>query len=1033
MVNNKQAYYKNLRRTIFKSKARFFSIFSIVLLGAAFFAGLRNTPNIMTTTMDNYLDINHYADLTYLSSLGFNQEDIESLKNIESIEKIQYGYQFDALMHHQDQTRGVTVYTNESYSDDMINHPDLISGRYPQNDKECIIDEQLNLEKGLKLNDQIQLSNDQGDKTFTVVGIVNDPRYISSMDRGTNTLGDGTNEGFVQILTKNNDYLALPEELYDLRDEETLYNQILVTVKDAKQCNVFSEEYDNFIETTNTKIKSTLSLRMSRLYEDISGDASEALEKAQREYDNGLKSYESNKKLFDQKILEAKIQLTNAKIKLAEKEEEYLNATAQVSEKLEAIPDEIESLQKELDELKKQLDSQPSSKEIQEGLENAGTSLQEQLDQMTQNDKSTKEIISSTIDKITETLSQTSNALDGIIQLNDASIQIQKAKLEIEKQENKLTLEELKTNNQLSKAKVKLDDASEKLTEAKKEINQIPKGKVYTLTRHENAGLVSYDANKDSIASIAGVFPLMFFLVSALVSLTTMTRMVEEQRSQSGILRALGYSKADVMKQYVIYVILATFFACFIGIVAGTQFFPRIIYYLYNLMLFEVNAPIIIVSDYMIAMQTVFISVFVTLFVTLFVCFNELNLMPSVLMRPKAPKLGKRIVLERMTFIWKRLSFNQKVTMRNIFRYKKRFFMSVIGIAGCTALIITGFGIKYSVSKVVDLQYQDVLKYDAMLRLDDSTTIKQSRQNMEKILQREEVTNLEYVYNQTISVLKNKEDLMSSLVVYQSMDNIANFVSFEDYQTHKKIALDDEGIVLSQKTAELLEVEVNDTIDIEINDQKYNVKISAIAKNYFMNYVYMSQNLYENLTGLDLEVNTAYMNMKKLDNSYKKTLEDYLKDNDFGNIAYMSDIGSNFYKQVQSVDMVVVILIICAGALNFIVLYNLTNINIQERKSEIATIKVLGFRKKEVYDYVFRENIMLSVIGAMVGIVLGFMLHQFIIRTVELDMTMFVRSLNMSSYVLSVFITIGFTLLINISMRPVLNKVNMVESLKSIE
>ena len=450
-------------------------------------------------------------------------------------------------------------------------------------------------------------------------------------------------------------------------------------------------------------------------------------------------------------------------------------------------------------------------------------------------------------------------------------------------------------------------------------------------------------------------------------------------------------------------------------------------------MLFQVDAKTLIYSSQAVAFQTFFISVFVTMAATLFVCMSELNLMPAVLMRPKAPKLGKRIVLERITFIWKRLSFNQKVTMRNIFRYKKRFFMSIIGIAGCTALIITGFGVKHSVSAVVDKQYHDVLKYDALVRLDDSISTSEAKKYQKNLLQRDAVNNVEYVLNQSIDILKNKEDLYGTLVVYQSMENISNFVNFKDYKTGKKLVLDDDGVILSAKTAELLDVEVNDTMDIELSGTKYNVKISGIMENYFMNYVYMSQNLYESVTAQDLKVNNAFLTMKKMDQSYKTSLEKYMKEKNYGNLSYINNIGEEFDNQVQSVDLVIIILIVCAGALNFIVLYNLTNINIQERKSEIATIKVLGFRRKEVYDYIFRENVILSIIGSLLGTVFGYLLHRFIIRTVELDVTMFVRSLNFTSYIFAIIITLGFTLFIDFVMRRVLNRVNMVESLKSIE
>lgn len=1011
----KSMYWKNLRRSIFQSKARFFSIFSIVLLGAAFFAGLRNTPGTMIKSMDNYFDQHNFADLTYMASLGFSDDDIKSIENTEGISKIEYGYQFDALLKNNDKLSGIKVYTSESYHKDMINYPDLLKGDFPQKDNECIIDNEL-AKTGIQIGDTLHITNDQGEKDFKVVGIVNDPRYIAKTERGTNTLGDGTNAGYIEILNENNAFLAMPETLYDLRNEKQLYNQISICVDGAKDKNIFNDDYDDIVEEINTKVKSTLSLRMSDLYDELTKDALKTLEDAKNEYDKGMESYNKSKDSFDQQILEAKIQLINAKIELGKKESQLLKAQGQASKKVQEM---IDTLDASVTELKKNL-----------------TDLQEQLkDTEYSNDdiKSDIDPILKNIEDISNTLKTTTTSIEGIDQLTEANLAIENAKLEIQKQENELTLQELKTQNQLDDAKDKLDQANEEIEKGQEEVNQIPKGKLYTLTRHENASLVNYESNKDSMTSIANVFPLMFFLVSALVSLTTMTRMVEEQRGQSGTLRALGYSKWDVIQQYIVYVIFATLFASVLGIIIGTQFFPRIIYYLYGLMLFQVDAPILIYSSPMIIGETIFISVLVTLFVTLGVCMGELNLMPAILMRPKAPRIGKRIVLERISFVWKRLSFNQKVTMRNIFRYKKRFFMSIIGIAGCTALIVTGFGIKNSVSQVVDKQYQGVYKYDALVRLEDEVEVSTAKVYQENLLKRDEVNNVEYVFNQSIQLLKNKEDLYGSLVVYQSMDNIQNFIQFKDYDSHKKIMLDDDGVVLTAKTAELLGVEENDTIDIELNGQKYNVKVSHIMENYFMNYIYMSQTYYEELTNSHLKVNSACLNMKKTEDSYKTSLEDYMRDKGYGNLSYIDNASQEFDQQVESIDMVIVILVVCAGALNFIVLYNLTNINIQERKSEIATIKVLGFRKKEVYDYIFRENILLSIIGSLVGLFLGFILHSFIIHTVELDMTMFIRQLNMMSYIYGMLFTMFFTLFINFVMRRVLNKVNMVESLKSIE
>lgn len=1017
----KKAYYKNLRRQMMKSKSRFLAIFFIVFLGAALFAGLRNTPLMMAETVDGYLDAFHRADLTYISTLGFSEEDIQSLSEIDEIKQISYGYQFDALLNNEDQTLGITVYTNQEFNDDMVNKPDLIDGRYPQKDNECLLDESLQLDESIKIGQTIHIKNDQGEKDFEVVGIINDTRYITSMDRGTNTLGNGTNNGYIQILSKDNEWLALPEDLYELRDEDVLYSQINVIVEGASSYNTFSDEYDEYIEKANTKIKSHLSLRMSRLYEDITSDAKEELSKAKKEYNKGYQEYLDGKNTFDSQILEAKIQLANAKLELAKQEELILDSTSELTGGSSSSTSQISSLEAQVNELKEELST------LQEKIEELQTQDPD-LDQETLSQE-----INQSMEEIKQGISEVSTALEGIEQLADATIQINKAKIMIEKQENQLALEEIKTNQKLEKAKEELDKAKEQLDDAQKQISSIPKGTIYTITRHENTGLVSYDSNIDAIESIAAVFPLIFFLVSALVSLTTMTRMVEEQRGQSGTLRALGYTKKDIIMQYVIYVISATFFACILGVIFGVLSFPRIIWYLYNVMMFEIRATAVIVSDVFITVQTIFLSVFVVLFVTLFVCIQELTSMPSVLMRPKAPKIGKRILLERIPFIWKRLSFNHKVTMRNIFRYKKRFFMSIIGIAGCTALIITGFGIKNSVSYVVDYQYKGVFLYDASLRLDESISAKESQENREKLIQRSEVSNIEYVNSQMTYLYNDHESVVGYNVVCQSIDNISNFICFEDYKDNKIVTMDDDGVILTQKAAEQLDVDVGDTIDIEIDEQKYNVSVSHIVKNYRMNYVYMSQTLYENITGNDLEINEAFVNLSTDQESSKVVLEKYLSHYGFGQLSFTDEGQSDFYGQIKSLDIIVIILIAFAGALSFIVLYNLTNINIQERKSEIATIKVLGFRKKEVYDYVFRENIILSVIGSLLGLPLGVLLHHFIMRTVELDMIMFIRHVFPITYVYAIAITIGFTLFINYTMRKVLNKVDIVESLKSIE
>lgn len=506
--------------------------------------------------------------------------------------------------------------------------------------------------------------------------------------------------------------------------------------------------------------------------------------------------------------------------------------------------------------------------------------------------------------------------------------------------------------------------------------------------------------------------------------------MIEEQRGYCGTLRALGYSKQDVIMQYIVYAFLATFFACILGILVGNQAFPRIIYFLFTYLMYGINQSAVLVQKWSISLVTILISVGVTLLATLSVCLQELVSTPSVLMRPKAPKAGKRILMERIPFIWKRLNFNQKVTMRNLFRYKKRFWMSVIGIAGCTALIMLGFGVKNSCSEIIPSQYVEVYKYDALIKL--NTNVEDTKKIENKIKRLEGIHNLTSAMRQNITVLGNSEDYYSTMIVYDNADEIKNFIHFKDYKTKKKIILNDEGVVISQKLAEKLNVKKGETLTFSLNNSKYTVKVADIVEHYVNHQIYMSKTFYENLTGMKSSASILYvdMNTKK---SNINALKNYLDHHDMGSMERLTATLDEFQQRMSSLNIIVAILSGCAALLCFIVLYNLTNINIGERKGEIATIKVLGFHRKEYCDYIFRENIILSLIGASLGMFFGYFLHRFVVLTVEMDNMLFIRTMPLYIYLIAFGMTVGFTIIINLAMRHILDQVNMVESLKSIE
>lgn len=987
----------------------------IIFLGAAVFSGLRNTPYTMAASADAYLNSHNYADLTYIATLGFSDEDVTKVRKLKGVKKVVPCYQFDALFAHKDGKSGVTVYSQEKYEKSMLDRPELLKGRYPKKENECIID--VNLGKyNYKMGHTIELSNDNGTKTYKIVGIVNDPRYISNVDRGTNTLGDGTNSGFVEVLNEGARELGLNKKVAELRNNDHLYTSLLVDVEGTEKYSMFTSDYDNLIETVNTRVKSTLSEEMSDQYDQLTGNMQSQLDDAKRQYEEGYQEYKRNLDSFNSQISQGKIKLAEARIQFYEQKKIYLKKATQVSNATQQAYNETKKIDQEIKALHDSIKDTLGNIKDKDSAQDAFTKI---LNDLNEN-----------LNNFNNKLQGVGQLLEGRIQLEKAQSKLDEAEAELNIQQSKLEVTENNAKVQLDAAKEQLDGAKAQIDQAQQQLNQIPKGVLYSLTKNENVGIASYESYKQAIASIAEVFPLIFFLVAALVSLTTMTRMIEEQRSYCGTLRALGYSKQDVIMQYIVYAFLATFFACILGILAGNQVFPRIIYFLFKYLMYGMNQSTVLVQKWSISLVTVLISVGVTLLATLSVCLQELVSTPSVLMRPKAPKAGKRILMERIPFIWKRLNFNQKVTMRNLFRYKKRFWMSVIGIAGCTALIMLGFGVKNSCSKIIPSQYVEVYKYDALIKL--NSNIEDIKKVENKIKRIEGVHNLTGAYRQNVTVLGNSEDYYSTMIVYDNADEIKSFINFKDYKTKKKIILSDDGVVISQKLAEKLGVKKGENMTFSYDNTKYTVKVSNIVEHYVNHQVYMSKTFYENLTGMKSSASILYvdMNTKK---SNIKTLKNYLDHHDIGSMERLTATLDEFQQRMSSLNIIVAILSGCAALLCFIVLYNLTNINIGERKGEIATIKVLGFRRKEYCDYIFRENIILSLIGASFGMFFGYFLHRFVVLTEEMDNMLFIRTMPLYIYLIAFGMTVGFTIIINLAMRHILDQVDMVESLKSIE
>ena len=581
-----------------------------------------------------------------------------------------------------------------------------------------------------------------------------------------------------------------------------------------------------------------------------------------------------------------------------------------------------------------------------------------------------------------------------------------------------------------------LTDAKQQIADAKAEIKKIENPKWYVQTREDAlTEYQGYGDNADRMRSIGKVFPVLFFLVAALISLTTMTRMVEEQRVQIGTMKALGYGKAAIAGKYIGYALIATLGGSIFGVLAGEKILPFIIIYAY--MILYKHLPAILVPYHMsYALQASVIAVACTLIATIASCYKELAAEPAELMRPAAPKQGKRILLERIGIIWKHLNFTWKSTVRNLIRYKKRFFMTIFGIGGCMALMVVGFGLKDCIYEIVSLQYEKVQFYDAATYMSDDISEENRQQLHDYLDQNADI-------KETIEARMQKTDVKSAsgkktlyLMVPSDDEKIEDFLSFHSRTNKDEVySLKKDEVILTEKMASLLNVKVGDELTIEDEDRgDQTVTVGAICENYMSHYLYLSPEKYEELYGVPAEYNTIIYSVKDgKDDQIEKIGTKLLSMDGVLNVSYTSSIEGRLDDMLRSLNLVIVVLIVSAGMLAFVVLYNLNNINITERQRELATLKVLGFYDGEVASYVYRENILLTIIGSVVGMVLGNLLHRYIILTVEVEEAMFGRQIHWQSYLYSFLFTVAFSLFVNWVMFYKLKKIDMVESLKSVE
>ena len=1008
---------KTTLREIKGSLGRYLAIFAIVTLGIGFFAGLKVTKPAMVDTEDEYLREKNFFDYRLLSTIGFTEDDVEALQGWTEAADVEGTISVDALITIDEDNETVYKFLAMPKSVNLIS---LTEGRMPQTADECILDASYDGEEAI--GSVIHITDDNtedtlemfGERTYTIVGLANSPLYMN-FERGTSSIGDGRIEGFVYVPADAFDCDYLTEIYLTLQEKHTVY----------------SDAYEDYIDATQDDLEELTEQLVQDRYDGLIADAEAEIADAQKELDD--KSAEAETELRDalKEIEDGEQEIADAEIEIADGEQEIADAEAEIADNEKELVDgrtQLEQAKESLAEQEAALLSQ------EEQLKLAAAMMPARQYQMSlMQVQAGKE----QLEQAKAELAARETLLDeGETQLEEAKEELEEAKRDIEEakselEQAKIDLEDGKKEYEDAKAEFEQEvaDAQAKIDDAQAELDDIEEPDYYVLTRNSNIGYVCFESDASIVAAISDIFPLFFFLVAALICMTTMNRMIEEQRTQIGVLKALGYGNAAIMGKYAFYAGSAAVIGEVIGFFGGTWLFPKVIWQAYQIMYnidhinyrFSLGLGIVsIIASLICSVGTAYLS-----------CYYELHSVPANLIRPKAPKSGKRIFLERITFIWSRMKFLHKVSMRNIVRYKKRFFMMVLGISGCTALLVAGFGIKDSVADIAGLQFDEVQIYDIGLTLTDEATESDRERLREETA--EDFEQIAFQYEKSVDMDFAGKTKSITLFIPEDPEETVYFLKLHTEQG-EELSYPKEGeAIVTAKAAQNMGIQIGDEIVLRDADMRQlRVKVVNMCENFVYNYVYINKETYESQLGEEPEYTSAFAVVKEGTDIHIAAAAASKLDNVMAaNVT--QDMRDRISSMMDSLDYIVLLVIACAASLALIVLYNLTNINITERIREIATIKVLGFYARETADYVFRENIVLTGIGALVGLGLGRALHWFIMFNINIDMVSFRTYVKPVSYLFSLVFTFGFAMLVNLLMQRKLDKINMAESLKSIE
>ena len=1160
------AFGKDLRRSITHSWGRFLAIAIIAALGAGFYAGLRMTGPDMRLAGDEYYDGTSLADVRVVSTIGFDEAQIDALRDVEGVSAVMPAREADAISELDgvqytlcfqsldvDAAQASTCddgFTVQSSDDSYLNRPVLKSGTWPTKSDECLLSSDTVWQTDVHIGDKVRLIEGTQDlddsfaeREFTVVGFVNSSYYTCSTNVGSTSLGSGRLTSFVFV----------PDSAFA---DDYPITEAFIAVDGARDLPWASDAYQAKVDEVANRIDAIADdLKASRI-EGLQADAQAALDEKRAEYeqkkadalaqlDDGQATLDDSKAQLDSAAVElesAKATIAQSESQLASGRAQYESGVAeladqrsqaqaalaqaqasidegwakyhaamqtremlnnklseaqkgldQVNDGLAQVAARIEQAQRAIDELQAQIDALNPADPTHEETKAKKAALEQQLAQA-------KAALSQLQQQQAQLESQKTEIEAGIVQLQAGIAQIDTETAGVPEQlaagEQELAAQKAAANQgfasgqasldaaaaQLAQGQAQLDegraqlksgqaeyadglsqwengaaeladkraqaeaefaDAEAQLADAQAEVDDIATmdADVYALDLKKNIGAESFRSDAGRIDQIAQVFPLLFFLVAALVSLTTMTRMVDEERVLIGTFKALGYSNGRIASKYLVYAMVASGVGSIVGIALLSQFLPWFIMNAYAIIYVVPCRPTPI--DPALFLLAAGLSVGITVAATLFAAMATLREKPAALMLPRAPKAGKRILLERIRPLWSRMSFSWKVTARNLFRYKRRFFMAIIGIAGCTGLLLTGLGLQNAINDIIDKQYGELYHYNAIVRM-DSDVADAEKNAVAKRVEADSEGPKAWVLTENKIVrtpgASDDIDQRVELNVPQDTQEFGNFNTLRTRVGHKPLAIDDEGVLISEKLATKLGVLVGDSIAIYDEDAIGNatgegreVRVSGIMENYVAQYVLMSPALYESAMGEAPSYATLLANVAEGDDVREVFSDDVLAMDGVKTVTYNDETINSYRSMLKSVDSVVVVLVVAAALLAFVVLYNLTNINITERVREIATLKVLGFTPHEVNAYIYRETMLLSLIGAFVGLFLGIAMEGYVVITAEVDQVMFGREIHTLSFIIAFALTMLFSVIVTLAMKFKLKKIDMVESLKSVD